>query len=135
MFFFVKQKTAYELRISDWSSDVCSSDLSPALLPLARAIFVDQAGYEAPISSDVLSAGELDEVLKAGYAPAAGVFGIHRFHHVADDDERCLDVPATTPAAPGFRGLIEAVSLGRAQSETNDLPRNQSSPSTFAPTP
>src|SRR3546814_1464048 len=26
-FFFFKQKTAYELRISDWSSDVCSSDL------------------------------------------------------------------------------------------------------------
>src|SRR3546814_20017126 len=27
-FFFVKQKTAYEMRISDWSSDVCSSDLA-----------------------------------------------------------------------------------------------------------
>src|SRR3546814_19378609 len=27
-FFFFKQKTAYEMRISDWSSDVCSSDLS-----------------------------------------------------------------------------------------------------------
>src|SRR3546814_6221573 len=27
MFFFCKQKTAYEMRISDWSSDVCSSDL------------------------------------------------------------------------------------------------------------
>src|SRR3546814_9094548 len=27
-FFFFKQKTAYEVRISDWSSDVCSSDLS-----------------------------------------------------------------------------------------------------------
>src|SRR3546814_11458262 len=27
-FFFVKQKTAYEMRISDWSSDVCSSDLT-----------------------------------------------------------------------------------------------------------
>src|SRR3546814_7935189 len=27
MVFFFKQKTAYELRISDWSSDVCSSDL------------------------------------------------------------------------------------------------------------
>src|SRR3546814_5343477 len=26
--FFVKQKTAYEMRISDWSSDVCSSDLA-----------------------------------------------------------------------------------------------------------
>src|SRR3546814_6965062 len=28
-FFFFKQKTAYEMRISDWSSDVCSSDLAP----------------------------------------------------------------------------------------------------------
>src|SRR3546814_1853426 len=33
-FFFFKQKTAYEMRISDWSSDVCSSDLRPRL-PLA----------------------------------------------------------------------------------------------------
>src|SRR3546814_18591074 len=30
MFFLCKQKTAYEMRISDWSSDVCSSDLSAA---------------------------------------------------------------------------------------------------------
>src|SRR3546814_6915750 len=29
--FFFKQKTAYELRISDWSSDVCSSDLQPGI--------------------------------------------------------------------------------------------------------
>src|SRR3546814_3715276 len=36
-FFFFKQKTAYEMRISDWSSDVCSSDLAlnrPLLRPL-----------------------------------------------------------------------------------------------------
>src|SRR3546814_9238719 len=34
-FFFFKQKTAYEMRISDWSSDVCSSDLmSDALAAL-----------------------------------------------------------------------------------------------------
>src|SRR3546814_9376145 len=32
MFFFYKQKTAYEMRISDWSSDVCSSDLLKARL-------------------------------------------------------------------------------------------------------
>src|SRR3546814_9502217 len=31
-FFFFKQKTAYEMRISDWSSDVCSSDLEVAAL-------------------------------------------------------------------------------------------------------
>src|SRR3546814_19962270 len=30
LFFFFKQKTAYEMRISDWSSDVCSSDLGIA---------------------------------------------------------------------------------------------------------
>src|SRR3546814_3015430 len=32
MFFFFKQKTAYEMRISDWSSDVCSSDLLASLV-------------------------------------------------------------------------------------------------------
>src|SRR3546814_6286971 len=36
MFFFFKQKTAYELRISDWSSDVCSSDLA-SLKPPERS--------------------------------------------------------------------------------------------------
>src|SRR3546814_2450477 len=32
IFFFFKQKTAYEMRISDWSSDVCSSDLDDRAL-------------------------------------------------------------------------------------------------------
>src|SRR3546814_5167407 len=34
-FFFFKQKTAYEMRISDWSSDVCSSDLATGSLGFA----------------------------------------------------------------------------------------------------
>src|SRR3546814_7449016 len=34
--FFFKQKTAYEMRISDWSSDVCSSDLLRIFLEIAR---------------------------------------------------------------------------------------------------
>src|SRR3546814_1335296 len=37
LFFFFKQKTAYEMRISDWSSDVCSSDL--ASLGLGKTFF------------------------------------------------------------------------------------------------
>src|SRR3546814_6363452 len=36
-FFFFKQKTAYEMRISDWSSDVCSSDLPQRRKPDDRA--------------------------------------------------------------------------------------------------
>src|SRR3546814_7136720 len=35
-FFFFKQKTAYEMRISDWSSDVCSSDLTVRGVDTAR---------------------------------------------------------------------------------------------------
>src|SRR3546814_3546045 len=40
MFFFFKQKTAYDMRISDWSSDVCSSDLvlATAVGKLRRAL-------------------------------------------------------------------------------------------------
>src|SRR3546814_5218774 len=49
-FFFFKQKTAYEMRISDWSSDVCSSDLwHPVgdvlrVANLAHHVFVEAAG-------------------------------------------------------------------------------------------
>src|SRR3546814_3615609 len=51
LFFFFKQKTAYEMRISDWSSDVCSSDLPVAMgyIPLGMVfgfLFV-QAGATA----------------------------------------------------------------------------------------
>src|SRR3546814_20174339 len=45
VFFFFKQKTAYEMRISDWSSDVCSSDLLGVLgddrVGMARAVACD----------------------------------------------------------------------------------------------
>src|SRR3546814_4956129 len=37
-FFFFKQKTAYEMRISDWSSDVCSSDLARLSQPLPQRL-------------------------------------------------------------------------------------------------
>src|SRR3546814_17653411 len=46
MFFFFKQKTAYEMRISDWSSDVCSSDL---LRPLPRI-----GGAERRLGEDIV---------------------------------------------------------------------------------
>src|SRR3546814_7866111 len=38
LFFFFKQMTAYGMRISDWSSDVCSSDLYSGLLERSAAI-------------------------------------------------------------------------------------------------
>src|SRR3546814_10284852 len=39
-FFFFKQKTAYEMRISDWSSDVCSSDLIVLFRGIPSVLFL-----------------------------------------------------------------------------------------------
>src|SRR3546814_4167456 len=63
LFFFFKQKTAYYMRISDWSSDVCSSDLINQFSSKYRMnaagfgkfaygcglLFVELAGFLAPI--------------------------------------------------------------------------------------
>src|SRR3546814_2130146 len=58
-FFFFKQKTAYEMRISDWSSDVCSSDL----IDVATARRVADAAaakgltaVDAPVSGGIAAA-------------------------------------------------------------------------------
>src|SRR3546814_12750539 len=50
VFFFFKQKTAYEMRISDWSSDVCSSDLAAEIerCPHFGARVVDEACHQPP---------------------------------------------------------------------------------------
>src|SRR3546814_11877569 len=51
-FFFFKQKTAYEMRISDWSSDVCSSDLSYPRVQIGRLrkALDSHYGHNAPVN-------------------------------------------------------------------------------------
>src|SRR3546814_3320919 len=68
LFFFVNQKTAYEMRISDWSSDVCSSDL---LVPLLKRSFpaLDFAP-EAATADPELLAGSFAAHLPLGDLPA-----------------------------------------------------------------
>src|SRR3546814_7582793 len=51
VFFIFKQKTAYEMRISDWSSDVCSSDLVRAKLDACRAADDSEARYGPNIAA------------------------------------------------------------------------------------
>src|SRR3546814_5447669 len=53
IFFFFKQKTAYEMRISDWSSDVCSSDL-----PLRRDRYVLHADLLAVVDGRRTAQGQ-----------------------------------------------------------------------------
>src|SRR3546814_13376612 len=55
--FFFKQKTAYEMRISDWSSDVCSSDL-PARS--AHALLDRQVCLSDPVGARSCGAGAAD---------------------------------------------------------------------------
>src|SRR3546814_1511611 len=61
-FFFFKQKTAYEMRISDWSSDVCSSDLLAQAMRLSLLTRVMQLELTE----------ELRERLGETYSPGAG---------------------------------------------------------------
>src|SRR3546814_2217541 len=51
-FFFFKQKTAYEMRISDWSSDVCSSDLNGCFVQLACLEHLADIARPAPGNHD-----------------------------------------------------------------------------------
>src|SRR3546814_1574403 len=51
-FFLCKQKTAYEMRISDWSSDVCSSDLGSLRFQLPCSPTNTPSTKRAPIAGD-----------------------------------------------------------------------------------
>src|SRR3546814_4197229 len=51
VFFFFKQKTAYEMRISDWSSDVCSSDLDKGMNSKMNAALVVQGNTKSTIAA------------------------------------------------------------------------------------
>ncbi|WCL55227.1 hypothetical protein [Gimibacter soli] len=81
---------------------------SPALLPAARELFAGLSGLEAPYSSQDLSAGELTGIIAAGYPSVAGIFGIHRFHHVAEDDARCVVAAAVAETTTAFQRLLVA---------------------------
>src|SRR3546814_9113606 len=81
MFFFFKQKTAYEMRISDWSSDVCSSDL----LDAPRAGLALQHLLEIflqPVLPDLVAGRDVQRIL--GLLIFLGVRGADIADQVAD---------------------------------------------------
>src|SRR3546814_3884041 len=67
-FFFFKQKTAYEMRISDWSSDVCSSDLAHAvdILRLQAVVLVGDPDRDLALDEFGIGRGALDPQHAAG---------------------------------------------------------------------
>src|SRR3546814_4228732 len=72
LFFFFKQKTAYEMRISDWSSDVCSSDLFFRTLNMHASGEIEDNLVEEAISHfcrvNGVSGEDFDRHLEASFA-------------------------------------------------------------------
>src|SRR3546814_11332619 len=77
-FFFFKQKTAYEMRISDWSSDVCSSDLAEELRHLEGVLAVSFHPQREGLQA-------LDE--QAGVERGDRATGVAQQHRAGADDE------------------------------------------------
>src|SRR3546814_16795638 len=107
LWFFFKQKTAYEIRISDWSSDVCSSDLLAAVRPVAAV--GDEVDAELALGGldhrvgvarrDVVALGVELEVVNQGF---------HRALHLGAPRRRDL-VIRNLPLAG--RHLLDALAL------------------------
>src|SRR3546814_18702958 len=106
--FFFKPKTAYELRISDWSSDVCSSDLVDGAAP-CRFRRDRVVGLQAPqIVPQADSGTEQDRhdgniqaVYKAGLEAVAPPAGYAAHPNTAVCDMSGLLTPGTLPSAGG----------------------------------
>jgi len=80
--------------------------LSPDLVERAREIFAGQPGIEMAYPSGEGTAGELTEIVKAGYPRHAGIFGAHRHHHAATDDFSTVAAEPLAATARGFRELL-----------------------------
>jgi hypothetical protein len=79
---------------------------SAHLVETLKEAFAGEAGLEAPLPAGPNAAGELAEILKAGYPAAFGVFGAHRFHHTTLDDARCLDPAFVERLLPRFQAAM-----------------------------
>src|SRR3546814_16577924 len=109
MCFFVKQKTAYDMRISDWSSDVCSSDL--ILLKLGALSIAAPAGEERAVWEPILAHGPA-----AHYALQHFIRGLFLRLAKGDDPEAFERVwRATAERSEGRRVGKECVSTWRSR--------------------
>src|SRR3546814_9961259 len=121
-FFFFKQKTAYEMRISDWSSDVCSSDLIVSAA-------MDITGSSSVITGGASGLGEATARLLAekgqhvvivdmneekGEAVAKEIGGVFVKADVANAEQVIAAVEAAKEMGP-LKTLLTAAGLGAAQ--------------------
>src|SRR3546814_9984768 len=108
--FFFKQKTAYEMRISDWSSDVCSSDLQPQAAGCRIRVGIADHVDPAPDADNE----RRDPVLSDGQQGAMGVRRFALIGHVRADREVAL--------ADMLQHLVQLGDAGaRSEEHTSEL--------------
>src|SRR3546814_8309960 len=105
VFFFFKQKTAYEMRISDWSSDVCSSDLQDHSI--------------RPSSAPALSSGCVRSHRRSGMRMCARFMD----RHSGSDWTRCSSaaVPPPLPRRSAIASLGIEKAFHRSEEHTSEL--------------
>src|SRR3546814_11687456 len=118
LFFFFKQKTAYEMRISDWSSDVCSSDLNRRVcLAILRftALKFGEESYAAPqngrkmfCENDIQTLGDesREVIFQVGRAYLER-HGIPATQLVFDPAKH----PVLLDAGPRFKAILQRLAL------------------------
>src|SRR3546814_8986895 len=129
-----KQKTAYEMRISDWSSDVCSSDLNAAARRPGRTHWADEETQTALSALNRRLAG-----IRMGAGHGSSQMGADLLRHCADRrgarlhrhfvgrgghcEDSVLDIPDDLPGAAGAGparrqgDLLATISAGPVRSE------------------
>src|SRR3546814_10707372 len=94
--FFFKQKTAYEMRISDWSSDVCSSDLAATIGTMAIPEMIKR-GYKPHFAYGIVAAGGTLGILIPPSTPMIIYSG------VTDESTGALFMGGVIPGRPETR--------------------------------
>src|SRR3546814_991557 len=104
--FFFKQKTAYDMRISDWSSDVCSSDLVGLVTAGHSSVMANLAGFRLPVQSVPLQAlvsepvkPVLDTVVMSG--------AVHAYVSQSDKGELVIGAGVDGYIGYGQRGSMQ----------------------------
>src|SRR3546814_20704283 len=109
--FFFKQKTAYELRISDWSSDVCSSDLG-IVDHEAGTRDARRLGGLATLMPITATIATLAGLSMAGFAPLNGFLSKEMMPEEATNAV-CACNPSILPAVVTLGAVFSAASVDR----------------------